>query len=608
MQRQDLLDEFIDDFGDAPESIYQFEPTSFAMETRLNPNKVYYSAVGIFEANDFSLRYRFMGKGLNDGEAERGRVYQKHSPNGRLYILYYPGKDNNHPYHLNDTTEPLNTIVNAFDEKILTEFGKSALEHAKKIFIVGESNTYLGFSVEHYIKASSINNILTTEDSIDRDYDESYITNLIPHTKRNAIKHGWQNMITDHWSCGHYVINAIERDIIGKPAPPAFSIDEDILKKHSEYYDIGLNASKEPSYSNTEKIVLNHFSLHNNLNLIDDDSKQPLVMIPVSGKIGFYAQDCSISVTAFENALQQYDENLEIIPTQIDHQITYKVYTNKNIRAFENIGLRKNQDDNGFSFYALNITRQRPTPTTPLFGINISVDNAIRSIDISALLTTNEIKKFTTETENNRDEEQPEQHLDQASRNILQSMQATNRYLTTRAKETYGFWGSLTGAFSGNDYYKRRNSWKKILEKFNAHCGDAEAVTRQHLIEWIQREANKFKPGFFSFFQRTQYYHHLRNLLNTLAQHNDDLTVLQQPVASYYQMYLQMDKNRRLAQEYIQHFSLFAPKDDHSSKTREKNRALYEAKYSLLADKNDFLTTKEEYKAEYKNTTYHTCF
>ena len=432
-------------------------------------------------------------------------------------------------------------------------------------------------------------------------------------------------MITDHWSCGHYTLAAIKRDITGKQAPREFKIDEAVLTEHSDYFNTGSNAPKKPL--DTEKEDISHLSTENMLSNIDDDLSyddsesdemtKSMGILPVSGKIGFYADECYISVTEFEKGLQRYDQDLEIIPTQIDDQNILQVYTNKNISALENIGLKKIQDERQFSYYELNVIKQLPTPTDPLFAISVFVNNTIQSIGISDFFSANQITQFKQQAENKR-EEQKYKYPNNVG--ILQNVQEMNQYLTSRAKETYGFWGSLTGAYSGNDYYQRRNSWTKILEKFTAHCSNSETVSKESLIELIENEVNKFKPGlfgilvnkfkpgFFGFLHRNNYHTCLNNLLNNLNQSNHDLTELQERVSSYYQIYDHMDKYRRLTQSYVHHFSVFSPKEnDPSSITREKYRTLYEAQLSMLKeeDKNDFLPVKKAHKAEYRNTAYH---
>lgn len=128
------------------------------------------------------------------------------------------------------------------------------------------------------------------------------------------------------------------------------------------------------------------------------------------------------------------------------------------------------------------------------------------------------------------------------------------------------------------------------------------------MITFIETELDQFKPGFFSFLHRTNRYHTcLKNLLDKLNQSNDDLSELEERVTSYCQIYNQMDKYRILTQSYVNHFSVFSPKGDHASKTREKSRALYQAQLDMLSeeDKNDFLPANKAHKTEYKNTTYH---
>lgn len=189
---------------------------------------------------------------------------------------------------------------------------------------------------------------------------------------------------------------------------------------------------------------------------------------------------------------------------------------------------------------------------------------------------------------------------------VLQSIQFTNQYLSLRARQTPGFWGSLIGRFSSHDYYKRRDSWTKILSKFNAHCSDNEKVTKENLIQEIQNQIKDFEPGFFWFLHDNRYHARLTDLLEKLNHSNENLSRLQGKVSSYSQIYAQMNKYRELTSSYVENFSLFTAKDDPARKTREKSLVLYDAHYNLLSPREQgrFLTKEQAHNAEYTNAAY----
>jgi hypothetical protein len=156
-----------------------------------------------------------------------------------LYILYYPGKDNDQPISLTSRVLPLSVIMNAANPDLQMQYTQKELADAKKIFVVAESNKYFLVQVQHYIKADVTHGVLTTDDSIDRDYDESYLDKHIAHDQRFAIKRGWQNMVLDHWSCGHHALDRIRTDILGLVTPEEFEVNSAIIKQHFEYYLLG---------------------------------------------------------------------------------------------------------------------------------------------------------------------------------------------------------------------------------------------------------------------------------------------------------------------------------------------------------------------------------
>lgn len=129
----------------------------------------------------------------------------------------------------------------------------------------------MGFQVHHYIKADFSNNTLTTDDSITRlfDYDETSLEKALGYNKelhkRESFKRGWQK---NDWACGHYVIAAIERDILGIEALKALEIDAAILNHHSNLYAKGeesIRIEKGKRYADEINIEFYDFNM-------DDDN------------------------------------------------------------------------------------------------------------------------------------------------------------------------------------------------------------------------------------------------------------------------------------------------------------------------------------------------
>lgn len=554
---------------------------NFIAGNPLATSQVYYSAIGVLTDNQFTLRSVIQN---GDTGQEAARVYQK-SPydNTQLYILYYPGKDNDFPISIEKTTTPLRSIVETADEQLAKEFNESELAKAKKLFIIAESNTYLGFEVTHYIKGecTGLHNgksTLITEDSIDRDYDESYITNLIPHTTRTAIKRGTQNMIFDHWSCGHHVIQAIKRMITGQNIPSNFAITETILKENSAYYKKGTFASRIG-----KKFIFENRDFHE-------------LDIPVSGKIGYHANGntLSMSLAKLELALQEDDRDLEIINASTKDEMIIKIFTNKDLPYFKYLGLERTRDENTPAYYECHISKDQPMHASePLFGINVRCGNKTASIDITDMFSTEKIHTFSQQINPQR-----------AERNIqpnatLTAIKATNQYLVKRAGET-SYWGTMVNLFSGQDYYSRRTSWTKILGKINQYHN--QKISLKELRKTVRTEMSNFNPGIFSCVQRNKYYTCLKDLYDTLNEENLENQEVKNRVAGYCQIYTEMEKHKRATHSYVQQYSIFSENKGEPAPLIRK-RTTYESYHRLLdeSDKADFLSTDELKNAEFKN-------
>lgn len=207
---------------------------TFKMDTQLKPSEVYCAAIGMFEANRYELVEIIEESEAYPGNiSERARVYQ-HPKTLDLHVLYFPGKDNDEPNTAKDTTTSLRTIRKEVASKSRVDLSKAI--HS---MVVCESNRFYGVKVDHYIYAFTQDGTLTTDDSINRDYDESYIDALCQHDKRVKKKRGWQRMLFDDWQCGHFALQALHRKITGAHEPKRLKIDELVIGSHDEYYNTG---------------------------------------------------------------------------------------------------------------------------------------------------------------------------------------------------------------------------------------------------------------------------------------------------------------------------------------------------------------------------------
>lgn len=225
---------------------------TFEMNKQLTPSEVYCAAVGMFEVNGFELVEiveESMQSQVPVKICERARVYRNPRDN-QLHVLYFPGKDNDYPMTDSDTTTSLGHI-----KRDVADECKTKLAGAIHSMVVCESNRFYGFKVDHYIYASLEDGKLTTDDSINRDYDESYVERLIPHDVRDKKKRGWQRQVFDKWQCGHFVLQALHRKMNGFPDPIHLQINENIVDTHDDYYQTGKQLVKR-GYDNPHQTTL----------------------------------------------------------------------------------------------------------------------------------------------------------------------------------------------------------------------------------------------------------------------------------------------------------------------------------------------------------------
>jgi hypothetical protein len=195
---------------------------------------------------------------------------------------------------------------------------------------------------------------------------------------------------------------------------------------------------------------------------------------------------------------------------------------------------------------------------------------------------------------------------------LLKYLRPINKYLTMRATE-----------MGADDYYKKRESFQKILKKMDDLLLNRETLCSQNklqdalsdLKQFIKDEANKFKGvdrriKYLKSTNRSRYYQHLKNLdgaITTLS----DLIAMEDRIVAYHQIYDQMDHCHIAARKYHDHYTLFPFfKAEKKSNERLENhgsreRKLYAIHYQNLSDedKEDFPTPNEEHMQEYDHAT-----
>lgn len=221
-----------------------------SLPKRLKPKEIYTTLVGVLASEkEF---YSLCSIVYLQYKEEKARVYY-HLPSKRLFILYYPGKDNN---DLTTPEQPLAQIMKQVDAIVKEQYGQEAYLNAKKLFIVCQSNYYyemINFGkVEHFVKGTFDNGNIIIEDSVAWGYNLNYIKQIFSEMFHSAFQlrltpkqNNFQNIRYDNASCGNHVIAAGRREIENTVTPSSEVINEFILNEHHKFYKLGLEKIKE---------------------------------------------------------------------------------------------------------------------------------------------------------------------------------------------------------------------------------------------------------------------------------------------------------------------------------------------------------------------------
>ena len=194
-----------------------------------------------------------------------------------------------------------------------------------------------------------------------------------------------------------------------------------------------------------------------------------------------------------------------------------------------------------------------------------------------------------------------EEHNDHSD-SVIKSMNEINKYLKQRAKDTSGLWVTLTCRYTGDDYYSRRDSWQRILNKLK--MGNFNEV-----ISAIDAEAIDFKRSPFDLFElrRCNYHSYLMEFKQHFMKCCDkDTTNIQDKAKLYSDAYEKMSSYKEATRSWINDHSLFS--ENVLITTQVQNESVsYTAAYDNLpsSDKSDFLTPAEEHDSEYENLQRH---
>ncbi len=577
----------------------------FQVGRQLAPEDIYRVSVGLFDERDYELvkviaddNFAPESNRFPEGSKEVARVY-RNPDDGKLHIVYYPGKDNDKPFGPGDTVEPLKRIIDYYvDPQLEKVFSHEELQQAEKHFIICESNTYYGFKVNHFIRAHLDQGILTTEDSINRSYDESYISSAIPHTQRSIIKTGYQTMIINDWACGFFSNESLRRQLFSQNRPSKLDIDARIVAEHSRLHYKGKIKIEEQKNARDKHA--------DDINLVTYSNWD----LPVGGSLGTRDPECQLSIVNFEKGLgvNARDRNVRLLVTgETDTALIIRAYTKNNIPALDSLGIDKHTNQHGRQYYELHVRKDVKTlelPGQPLLGIALETTDSIKMVDVSHLYSVNDLTSIRRRVNENEGEAPVLDMQDkkpQDQNNVFEKIQAVNQYLKKRAQKTSGFLSFVAGSYTGEDYYARRRSWKLILDKFNQladHKIDAAA-----LRQFIVSEAKKFKKGLGS---SNEFHDKLMALHNVIDDEFDPSPELSARIANYFHIYNDMDVYKSAARQYVRHFSWFRS-DDATREEVRRERTLYAEHYKLLDDddRNDFLSPEEEHLSEYNNMVHY---
>src|SRR3990167_4506332 len=197
----------------------------FSVGKKLVPAQVYVASIALFQSLGFTCLQ--VVKSNEIGSIELGRLYQSDKTK-KLYLLHYPGKDSDDK-EKDMTTTALRIIKKTNEQAVRTQFPEFNFENIIQIYTVCEVNTYFLIKVDHFIFALYHNRVLTTIDSISRDYDLDYVKDLFPGAAHNQIKTGWQSMLLDKWQCGHYVLQALRINLTSESLPDKLVITKKMV-------------------------------------------------------------------------------------------------------------------------------------------------------------------------------------------------------------------------------------------------------------------------------------------------------------------------------------------------------------------------------------------
>lgn len=258
---------------------------TFQMGERLTTNQLYFSAIGLFESSGYNL-VSTVPVELSQEYTEGARIYEK---NGEYHILYYPGKDNDAPVSTKTRVHPLSTLIDKVDQyisrhDIAKTLNEDKLNKAKKHFLICENNTYLGCQVDHYIYAvlELDSDTFTTDDSIERKYNLSYLIKLFSDKTHHHISRGWQDQLLDTWQCGHYVLKALDRQININNPPKKLIINENMVSEHDLLFRKGYAIFSEAA----KKQITSYKSNKINDNNADDDFDEAFKAFDDDNEVG----------------------------------------------------------------------------------------------------------------------------------------------------------------------------------------------------------------------------------------------------------------------------------------------------------------------------------
>ncbi len=225
---------------------------AFSRGTQLKPLAVYAAALGVFASYPEYECIAVIHGDDHGGTTERARIYRKKTDEAedQYHVLYYPGKDNENPLSLANTTLPLKEIREYVDQQIKIKHPDIPSAQIIKHFFICESNGFripLPFSSRHFIYGKVTHNTAHMEDSMGTArawlYAESgaaaAITDL---TEVTSTHRGWQGL-SDKWQCGYYMLAALHRNLDAtRVTPEYFAITQNEVDDYERFFQVGADA------------------------------------------------------------------------------------------------------------------------------------------------------------------------------------------------------------------------------------------------------------------------------------------------------------------------------------------------------------------------------